>query len=1135
FLTKTGITVLQHDARDMKKLADAIHGERDASDNNNETLVLRSHAYEVTFKDANFHMMEVVPEKPSPTISNYFIGNDPSKWGSGCRMFQAVTYKNIYPNIDVRFYTDGGTFKYDFHVHPGGNPARIVLQYNGVDKINVKKGQLILNTSTGELRELEPYTYQHKNSERNEVSNRYLVNKNEVKFDIKGYDPGTTLVIDPTLIFSTFSGSRANNWGFTATYGPDGSLYAGGIVFGSGFPTTLGSFQTSYRGGEGNDPYDMGIMKFNPSGSTLIYATYIGGASGNEQPHSLIVDAEGNLIIAGRTTSGANYPTTAPVFGPGGGADIVVTKLNTTGSALIGSMRIGGSGSDGVNITSEKEGVQSLYRNYGDDARSEVILAPDGSILVAGCTQSSNFPTTPGAYQSTPAGKQDAVYLRLNSNVSAVLNSTLLGGTEDDAAFVLSVSPLNGNVFIAGGTASDGLATPGKYQTTYQGGISDGFVAEMNITGTALLGFTYVGTNGVDIVYGIQFDKLGYPYVMGTTTGVWPVVNANYSSPGAKQFVGKFNFNMSGWVYSTVFGTPNSPIPNISPTAFLVDRCENVYVSGWGGNLSRFNSSTIGMETTPDALKRNTDGMDFYFIVIERNATKLLYATFFGQNGELTEHVDGGTSRFDTRGVIYQSICANCGSAPKPVYPTTAGAYSQVNPSNNCNLAALKISFDFSGVIAAPRATINGVRDTAGCLPLEVTFSDTIRNAVSYEWDFGDGSPLVIGPDHTVTHTFTSVGTFRVRLVASDPSSCNGTDTAYINIKVGNNLAAIDFNSIKLEPCESLSYRFTNLSVAPPGEPFSAQSFIWDFGDNSARRATGTEDVTHTYAAPGTYNVKLILVDPDYCNSPDSLTIQLRVSPIVDARFETPAVGCVPYTAVFENTSLAGQTFEWHFGDGTTSTEVNPTHLYSTPGVYTVRLIARDLSTCNLVDETQFTITVSPNPTADFAFAPLTPVENTPHEFFNNSSGATRYKWIFGDGEELTTIRRDTIVKHQYNASGVFNACLVAFNQFGCSDTACREIRAIVTPQVDVPNAFVPQGNASVNKVYVVGFGIAKMNFRIYNRQGKLVFETTDKSIGWDGRVNGVLQPMDVYTYTLDIEFFDGTRSTKKGDITLIR
>src|SRR5690606_21714073 len=125
---------------------------------------------------------------------------------SGCRMFQAVTYKNIYPNIDVRFYTDGGTFKYDFHVHPGGNPAKIILEYNGVDKINVKKGQLILSTSTGELRELEPYSYQHISSERNEVGNRYLVHKNEVKFDIKGYNPKSTLVIDPTLIFSTFSG-----------------------------------------------------------------------------------------------------------------------------------------------------------------------------------------------------------------------------------------------------------------------------------------------------------------------------------------------------------------------------------------------------------------------------------------------------------------------------------------------------------------------------------------------------------------------------------------------------------------------------------------------------------------------------------------------------------------------------------------------------------------------------------------------------------------------------------------------------------------------------------------------------------------------------------------------------------------
>jgi gliding motility-associated-like protein len=517
-----------------------------------------------------------------------------------------------------------------------------------------------------------------------------------------------------------------------------------------------------------------------------------------------------------------------------------------------------------------------------------------------------------------------------------------------------------------------------------------------------------------------------------------------------------------------------------------------------------------------------------------------LYGSFFGENnlGAGCDHVDGGTSRFDQNGVIYEAICANCKELdPGAVFPTTPGAWATSNPSNfggKCNLALVKIAFNLAGVKAGIESIINGVpRDSAGCVPLTVDFTDTIHNAKSYEWTFGDGSPTVTTTDPNTSHVFNSTGTFLVRLVAVDSTTCNIRDTAYVHIRVGDIQATINFNPVKLNPCDSFKYRFDNVSTAPV--PFNNSSFVWDFGDGSPRITAGTASVFHNYAAPGTYKVSLVLTDTSYCNAPDSVTIQVRVAALVKAQFTTPPTGCAPYTAEFTNTSLAGQSFQWNFGDGSTSTDINPTHLYSAAGTYTITLIANDPGTCNLIDSTKQTITVANNPTANFSFSPATPIENTPTSFTNQSSpDAVNFVWNFGDGDTLqTTSRLD--VKHQFNVTGTYNVCLIAINSAGCPDTTCQPVSAIVTDAVDVPNAFTPLSSDINNKVSVKGFGITKMQFIIWNRWGQKVFETNDVNIGWDGKFKGVVQPMDVYAYTLSVEFSDGKKATKKGDITLIR
>jgi gliding motility-associated-like protein len=180
---------------------------------------------------------------------------------------------------------------------------------------------------------------------------------------------------------------------------------------------------------------------------------------------------------------------------------------------------------------------------------------------------------------------------------------------------------------------------------------------------------------------------------------------------------------------------------------------------------------------------------------------------------------------------------------------------------------------------------------------------------------------------------------------------------------------------------------------------------------------------------------------------------------------------------------------------------------------------------------------VNPLPTAAFSFQPIPAEENTPTVFFNNSIGGSRYKWLFGDGDSTIKTTMDTVI-HQYNRTDTFLACLIVTNQFGCADTVCAPVAAIVKPLLDMPNAFTPGRPGSRGKNHIVkpeGFGMGKVMFRIYNRWGQKVFETTDPRQGWDGTFKGVLQPMDVYVYTLEVEFTDGTRATKRGDISLIR
>lgn len=1166
FLKRTGFTFLLQDKKQRYELAEKIHGHShggndsiiwvpdpsyganakvdpvNAARNNNENEpvapsslpAVRGHAYEVTFLNAG--NPEITGQKASESYANYFIGNDPRRWASNVRSYQLVNYNALYPGIDMQVYSEAGVLKYDLIVQAGADPSQIQLQYNGVDKLEIKKEQLIITTSVGTVTEQMPFAYQYIDNQRVPVKVSYVLNGMKLRFKISGkYDNNYPLIIDPSYIFSTVSGSQADNWGFTATYDEAGAFYGGGIVFNVGYPVTPGAVQNTYAEGG----FDIGISKFSANGRNLIYATYLGG-SGKEQPHSLFVDPAGNLVISGRTTSG-NYPGpggSPTVVGSRGGWDIAVTKLNATGSAIIGSIIVASPGDDGVNIREDRTlGPSVLLRNYGDDARSEVVIDNAGSIYVASCTRSDRFPVTSGAFQTTFGGAQDGVLLKIDQNCSNLLWASYIGGSKEDAAYVLA---LNGNsLYVAGGTASNNFPIRGNpIYGAYRGGICDGFIAHVSADGSSILQSTYMGANTVaaDQVYGIQLDSRGFVYIMGTTEGSWPIQpppnTATFYNDNSKQFIAKLQPDLSAFVYSTTFGK-NASTPSISPVAFLVDRCENVYVSGWGGGIDidlRYpNSNTRGLPLK-SPLQRTTDGQDFYFFVLQRDATDILFGSYFGGNGTY-EHVDGGTSRFDRNGVIYQGICAWCPSNDnfRPRYPTTPGAYATTAPPN-CNLGALKIAFNLDGVRAG-FTTLD--RRSNYCVPADITFIDTTRvPAQSWTWNFGDGTPSQTGSD-TIQHTYANAGNYRVTLIKCDPASCNSCDTAFLDLRIRTDEARFDITAERLPPCEELNYEFRFTAPTPP-RAFTSTSFELNFGDGTAAVRVGPDDFpyTHRYQAEGVYNATLTLVDTNYCNAPDIRTVTLRVAQNVIARFSAPDSTCVPATIEFLNTTSGGQSFTWTFGDGTSSDEINPVHTYNNAGDYTVTLHVVDSSTCNITSDTTMVVHVFPPPTAGFEYSPTKPVENTPITFMNQSSpDAVSFLWEFGDGDGSTEVNP----VYQYNRTGIYDVYLISTNSAGCSDTAHRQVSAIVIPLFDIPSAFSPNRDG-VNDVFLVrGFGIAKFNMKIYNRWGQMVFESNDPLQGWDGSYKGAVQAMDAYAYVINVEFSDGTTATRNGSVTLLR
>lgn len=822
---------------------------------------VRSHVYEVTFENTSNPMVR--GEKPASYYLNYYIGNENS-WATRVQPFEAMYYSDLYDQIDLRYYSNAGNLKYDFIIHPNGNVSNIAFNINGANKLTLENGALHIQTSLGIIKELAPFAYQIINGKLKSVDCNYKLEGTRISFELGSYNDAFDLVIDPEVAFSTFIGSTASNFGFTASNDSQDNLIAGAAVFGPGYPTTAGAYSSSFLG-VFNNYMDIAISKFSADGSQLLYSTYIGGSL-QETPHSIVVDSQDNIIVFGVTGS-LDYPTTSgayqTIFTSGPtlsmqdfftsshelGCDLFLSKFSSAG-ALLNSTYVGGNSNEGLNYGDQ------LFYNYGDAFRGEVNVDANDRIVVATVSE-GGFPMNGvGPQQSFGGGWFDGLVFTMNSSLSQMINSTYLGGADHDACYAIEFTD-DGNLIVAGGTRSINFPHVSASHDDSYNDQTDGFICVLNSETLQLISGTFVGTNAYDQVFFVQTDIDGNIYALGQSTGNMPISAGCYGQPNSGQFLRKYDPTLSTLIWSTSIGRGLGVI-DISPTAFLVSDCNQIFFSGWGGNTNSntcqfiydcyaTSSSTIGLPISSDALQPNTDGSDFYLCVLSEDAQELVYASFLG-GSESAEHVDGGTSRFAKNGTVYQSVCAGCQSNSD--FPTSPGAWSATNNSMGCNMAVFRFNL---GQIEA-EVQLDGPSEI--CEGTPTNFFNLSQGGNSYTWQMGDGTIL---NTFDALYTYETPGTYEVSLIVNETTECLIGDTATITITI---LPGVDpFIEPPATVCEGATVQL-NASGSP--------NLFWL--DNPALSSTTIPNPT----AVASNGLTLFVVDSNNCET-DTASVTLSV------------------------------------------------------------------------------------------------------------------------------------------------------------------------------------------------------------------------------------------------------------------
>jgi hypothetical protein len=853
------------------------------------TLFLTRAGAGITFSDASGafavhmrpleiqHSVTLSGEDELPGRTNYIRGNDPAKWMTDVHTYGAVRYRNVYHGVDLIFEGANGKLEYSFILAPGSNERQVAMNIDGADNLAISKdGDLLIQTGGRTISFQKPIAYERgadrslhstEESHRHFLEAKYVLDHNRVRFRVSGRHATRTLVIDPVLNYSTYVGGSSQDYGTNIVVDSSGNAYAAGYTSSVDFPTTAGAFQTACSAC-GGSIYDVYLLKLNATGSAVLYSTYLGGSS-NDYAYGLFVDSAGHAYVVGQTSS-ADFPVTPGAYQTtcGGGCtnpDGFVTELNSSGSGLIYSTYIGGSGLDRVDA---------------------IVVDSSGNAYLAGGTQSSNFPVTLGVFQPTCncALAADAFVAEMNPAGTSLIYASYLGGSLQDLAYSIAIDAA-GNAFVTGYTdSSDFPVTTGAFQTTLNAPVG-AFVSKVSPGATSLIYSTYLGGSSTDssrVCYAcgtsVLVDSNGNALVCGltletdfpTTPGAYQTI-LDGTAFGHDAFVTSLNSSGTGLLYSTLIGGKSDD----GATSVAVDSSGNIYVRG--------NTLSTDFPVTDGAVQKTSGGgYDAFVAQFDPTLSKLLYSSYLGGGGNefgMATHnlaldsqsppnvfVTGYTSSTNfptTKGVLqltsygendafitkFNAFAPLVGLAPVSLtfHAQTLGAASGSKRLTISNTGYVDLSISsvtLSGVNATDFQVSNPcstVVPAAACV-MTVTFdplADGTRTATITITDNANSSPQSVALQGVGTEVSLSSGS-----LSFPPQTAGTTSSPLVATLTNVGTTSLSFTSIKMAGKNLQDFAQTNTCIPA-----------------LAAGATCTISVTFTPASVGSWSASISIKD----------------------------------------------------------------------------------------------------------------------------------------------------------------------------------------------------------------------------------------------------------------------------------
>jgi hypothetical protein len=727
--------------------------------------------------------------------TNYFIGNDPSRWRTGIPSFSRVAYHNLYDGIDLMYYGSGRDLEFDFDIAPHADPSQIRLKVEGANSLKASaSGDLLIATSAGEIRLNRPAIYQFAQNRREKIEGSYVIGaNNEITLHLSAYDSNRALIFDPVVQYSTFLGGTTSDAATGIFVDTNGNAYVTGMTSSTDFPTTGGVFQTNLRGTHTN----VFISKLSPNGSTLLYSTYLGGTGATgDLGLGIAVDSQGNAYVTGSTSS-SDFPTVSAFQTTlkSTAMNAFVAKLNPTASALLYSTFLGGSGPAG-------------------DAAAGIAVDSAGSAYVTGFTTSGDFPLQ-RAIQGTLKNAIGAGFVsKLSADGSSLVYSTYLGGSggAGDLASAIVVDSAN-DAFVAGATSSsDFPTTTGAFQPTHNGTGLNAFITELNPTGSAISYSSFLGgsTANGGLATAIALDSSGAVYLTGLTSAhdfpISPLAaQQTFSGTGGHAFVTKIipsGQQTPNLVYSTFLGGSNNAAFADIARGIAVDSSGSVNVTGHATS-SDFPATPGAIQAAPNSAAGNA-----FLTRLDPSGGVFLYSTTFG--GSNAKGDSGAAIALDSSGSAY--IAGLTFSAD---FPTTPGA---LLPNFRAS------SGNSNGFVA--RLSANAVIDVS---PATIDFGSVLLNVAS--------QPQLV----TVTNNSTATLNF------SSPPALSGANVA--------EFSSATTCGVSLAPDKSCT---VTLSFLPTVEGAATASLTFTDDDPSSPQVvpiTGTGGLDFTLTGPGSESV----------------------------------------------------------------------------------------------------------------------------------------------------------------------------------------------------------------------------------------------------------------------------------------